>query len=382
MRSALALTQGDPSGIGPELALAAWERASRDPTIPAFFALCDPDHLARVAAALGRTVPIVTTTPSETPSVFPRALPVVPIRARVVGTAGQSSVDDAPATIESIERAVAFVMAGEAAAVVTNPIAKHVLTATGFLYPGHTEFLAALAVGWSRTPPLQGRIPPLQEEGGRRPGRVDFHAPTPTPTLPLSGEWSRTRAVMMLWCEDLAVVPVTIHVPLASVPRLLTRDLIIETAGIVAADLRSRFGIAAPRLVVSGLNPHAGENGTMGREEIDTIAPAVADLRAAGIDIRGPLPADTLFHAAARRTYDAALCMTHDQALIPIKTLAFDSAVNVTLGLPFVRTSPDHGTAFDIAGKGVADPSSLIAALRLARRLADHTASGAAAHDR
>lgn len=227
-------------------------------------------------------------------------------------------------------RAVAAVRAGDAGAVVTNPIAKHVLTAAGFSHPGHTEFLATLAA----------------TDAGRPP-----------------------RAVMMLWSDDLAVVPVTIHVAHRRVPDLLTRDLIVETGRIVASDLQVRFGIASPRLSFSGLNPHAGENGTMGREELETIAPAVADLVAEGIDARGPRPADTMFHAAARKTYDAALCMTHDQALIPIKTLAFDTAVNVTLGLPFVRTSPDHGTAFDIAGMGVANPSSLVAALRLAKRL-------------
>ncbi len=325
----LALTQGDPSGIGPELALRAWEQAQRDATIPLFFLIADPDHLQRVAMSLGLRVPIRASSPREARETFGGALPVVPLAARVIGEPGHPDTKDAPATIESIERAVETVRAGEASALVTNPIAKHVLTATGFAFPGHTEFLGALSA-----------------ENGIAP-----------------------RAVMMLWCDDLAVVPVTIHVPLATVPTSLTRELIVETATIVAYDLTQRFGLAAPRLVVSGLNPHAGENGTMGREEIDTIAPAVADLVTSGIDVRGPLPADTLFHAAARATYDAALCMTHDQALIPIKTLAFDSAVNVTLGLPFVRTSPDHGTAFDIAGKGLANPSSLIAALRLAARL-------------
>ena len=175
---------------------------------------------------------------------------------------------------------------------------------------------------------------------------------------------------MMLWCEDLAVVPVTIHEPLRRVPELLSTTLIVETARIVAGELRSRFGIEAPRLAISGLNPHAGENGTMGGEDQAVIVPAIEALRAEGIDARGPYPADTMFHAAARATYDVALCMYHDQALIPVKTLAFDCAVNVTLGLPFVRTSPDHGTAFDIAGTGRADPSSLIEALKLAARLA------------
>jgi 4-hydroxythreonine-4-phosphate dehydrogenase len=174
---------------------------------------------------------------------------------------------------------------------------------------------------------------------------------------------------MMLWSEDLAVVPVTVHIPLARVPKALTRDLVVATGRIVARDLRERFGLAAPRLALAGLNPHAGENGTMGLEDRDVIAPAVADLRREGIAADGPYPADTLFHARARRRYDAVLAMYHDQALIPIKTIAFDAAVNVTLGLPFVRTSPDHGTAFDIAGQGVARPDSLIAALRLAHRL-------------
>lgn len=327
----LALTQGDPSGIGPELALSAWDAARRDPTIPRFFLLADPVHLTRVADALGRRVPIAITDPAGTAAAFANALPVVPLAARVIGRPAYPDGADAPATVESIERAVGYVLDGHAAALVTNPIAKHVLTATGFAHPGHTEFLAALAA----------------RDGGT------------------------SRAVMMLWSPELAVVPVTIHVPLAQTPTLLTRALIVETGKIVAHDLITRFGIAAPRFVLSGLNPHAGESGTIGHEEIDTIAPAIADLVALGIDARGPLPADTLFYAAARTTYDAALCMTHDQALIPIKTLAFDTAVNVTLGLPFVRTSPDHGTAFDIAGKGLANPSSLIAALKLARRLAD-----------
>jgi 4-hydroxythreonine-4-phosphate dehydrogenase len=178
--------------------------------------------------------------------------------------------------------------------------------------------------------------------------------------------------VMMLWCPDLAVVPVTIHVPLRAVPGLLTADLIVETGRIVAHDLTQRFGLAAPRLAIAGLNPHAGEDGLIGDEEIRVIRPAIERLADLGLDVRGPLPADTLFHAAARRGYDAALCMYHDQAMVAIKTIAFDEAVNVTLGLPFVRTSPDHGTAFDIAGTGRANPESLIASLKLAARLAAH----------
>jgi 4-hydroxythreonine-4-phosphate dehydrogenase len=175
---------------------------------------------------------------------------------------------------------------------------------------------------------------------------------------------------MMIWSETLAVVPVTIHIPLRDVPGALTADLIVETGRIVARDLSARFGIASPRLALAGLNPHAGESGSLGSEDRDIVEPAIARLRAEGIDARGPYPADTMFHDRAREGYDVALAMYHDQALIPIKTLAFDDGVNVTLGLPFVRTSPDHGTAFDIAGKGVARPDSLIAALKLASRLA------------
>ena len=327
----LALTQGDPSGIGPEIAIAAWEAARADTTLPRFILLADPDLMRSRARMLGKDVRIAECDVASAHAAFAQALPVLPLRSRAGGARGKPDASDAPSTIEAIERAVRLAFDGSVSAVVTNPIAKEVLYRAGFSHPGHTEFLGELA--------------------RRHTGR-------------------ETRAVMMLWAEELAVVPVTIHVALADVPRLVTRELIVETAKIVAADMRARFDVATPRLAISGLNPHAGENGAMGREEIDTIAPAIAELVAAGIDARGPYPADTLFHESAREKYDAALCMTHDQALIPIKTLAFDRAVNVTLGLPFVRTSPDHGTAFDIAGKGVASPASLIEALRLAARLA------------
>jgi 4-hydroxythreonine-4-phosphate dehydrogenase len=222
-------------------------------------------------------------------------------------------------------------MAGTAAAVVTNPVAKNVLYSWGFAEPGHTEFLATL----------------VHEATGKL-----------------------LRPVMMLWSPELAVVPVTIHLPLKEIFARLSIELVVETGRIVARDLAARFGLAHPRLAIAGLNPHAGEEGTLGDEDRAIVAPAVAQLIADGIDARGPLPADSMFHQQARASYDVALCMYHDQALIPIKTLAFDHAVNVTLGLPFVRTSPDHGTAFDIAGTGRADPASLIAALRLAARLA------------
>ena len=325
----LALTQGDPSGIGPELTLKAWI-ARRARALPPFFVLADPAQLARTAAALGLEIALREVAPQEASAVFDTALPVVAHGFSVCGAPGAADPADAAATIRSIERAVELVVGGEARALVTNPIAKNVLYAAGFAHPGHTEFLAALAE--------------------RRFGRS-------------------FRPVMMLYAEELAVVPATIHVALAEVPRLLTRALLVETGEIVAADLASRFGLASPRLAFAGLNPHAGESGAMGREEIDIIAPAVADLRARGIDASGPHPADTMFHAAARARYDVAICPTHDQALIPIKTLAFDRGVNVTLGLPFVRTSPDHGTAFDIAGKGVAEATSLIEAIRLADRM-------------
>ncbi|OHV13977.1 4-hydroxythreonine-4-phosphate dehydrogenase PdxA [Methylorubrum extorquens] len=332
----LALTLGDPSGIGPEIALAAWQlRGERG--VPPFQLIGDPEFLEATAYRLGLSVPVAEVEPDDACEVFPRALPVLPLPsgAKVIATPGAPDSANAGAIVESITAAVDLVRSGAASAVVTNPIAKFVLTRVGFAHPGHTEFLAALAA-------REGREPPLP--------------------------------VMMIWSDALAVVPVTIHVALRRVPDLLTQDLVERTARIVHADLRARFGLEHPRLVLSGLNPHAGESGTMGTEDRDVLAPAVAVLRSEGIDIRGPLPADTLFHERARATYDVALTPTHDQALIPVKTLAFDEGVNVTLGLPFVRTSPDHGTAFDIAGKGIAKPDSLIAALRLAHRLAHRPA--------
>lgn len=333
----LALTLGDPSGIGPEIALAAW-RLRGERGVPPFQLVGDPEFLEATAYRLGLSVPVAEVEPDDACEVFARALPVLPLPsgAKVIATPGAPDSANAGAIVESITAAVDLVRSGAASAVVTNPIAKFVLTRVGFAHPGHTEFLAALAA-------KEGREPPLP--------------------------------VMMLWSDTLAVVPVTIHVALRRVPDLLTQDLVERTARIVHADLRARFGLEQPRLVLSGLNPHAGESGTMGTEDRDVLAPAVAVLRSEGIDIRGPLPADTLFHERARATYDVALTPTHDQALIPIKTLAFDEGVNVTLGLPFVRTSPDHGTAFDIAGQGVAKPDSLIAALRLAQRLAQRPAN-------
>lgn len=324
----LALTQGDPAGIGPELALLAWQRRQAL-DLPIFACIADIDHLARLSQRLGLNVPLVACDWDEVGSHFPGALPVIPLDEAVATEPGRPDPATAAGTIASISRAVTAVRQGKAGAVVTNPIAKSVLYAAGFAHPGHTEYLAYLAA-----------------DGG-------------TPPLP----------VMMLWCAELAVVPVTIHVPLRSVPDLLTTELIVETGAIVARALTRSFGIAAPRLALSGLNPHAGESGALGQEDADVVAPAVEALRALGIDASGPYPADTMFHARARSGYDAALAMYHDQALIPIKTIAFDEGVNVTLGLPFIRTSPDHGTAFDIAGKGIARPDSLIAALKLAARM-------------
>jgi 4-hydroxythreonine-4-phosphate dehydrogenase len=326
----LALTLGEPAGIGPDLALAVWRRRS-ELDVPPFYLVADPDFLKLRAEHLRLDVPIATVTPRTAAATFGSALPVVAIDVPVTAAPGRPDRSSAPAAVASIRRATADVMAGSAAAIVTNPVAKNVLYNWGFAEPGHTEFLATL----------------VHEATGK--------------TL---------RPVMMLWSPELAVVPVTIHLPLKDIFKQLSVELVVETGRIVARDLTKRFGLPHPRLAIAGLNPHAGEEGTLGEEDGAIVAPAVARLIADGIAARGPLPADSLFHAQARTTYDVALCMYHDQALIPIKTLAFDHAVNVTLGLPFVRTSPDHGTAFDIAGTGRADPTSLVAALRLAARLA------------
>jgi 4-hydroxythreonine-4-phosphate dehydrogenase len=324
----LAMTMGDPAGIGPELALMAWRERRRGDA--PFYLLAAPAHLSAVARRTGIDAPIIETDPGGAAAAIDRGLPVVPLEQPVDAEPGRPDARNAGATIESIARAVSAVRSGEARAVVTNPIAKAVLYGAGFRFPGHTEYLGDLAKAWDES----------------------------------------AFPVMMIWSKMLAVVPVTIHIPLSEAPKALSVDLILKTGRVVDRDLRARFGLERPRLAFAGLNPHAGEGGAMGREEITIIAPAIEALRAEGIDAVGPLPADTMFHAKARARYDVALTMYHDQGLIPAKTLAFDDGVNVTLGLPFVRTSPDHGTAFDIAGKGVANPASLIAALRLADRLA------------
>jgi 4-hydroxythreonine-4-phosphate dehydrogenase len=329
MAKPLALTSGEPAGVGPDITLEAWLRR-KELKLPPFYLLGDRDYLEHRAKILGLDVKLADVRAEEALETFANALPVVATGHAATARPGQPDDSSADAALASIRQAVGDVGSGRASAVVTNPIAKSVLYRAGFRHPGHTEFLAELAAAGGRTP----------------------------------------QPVMMLWSPALVVVPVTIHLSLREAMAQLSRDLIVTTARIVVADLKARLGLARPRLAVSGLNPHAGEDGSLGNEELTIVAPAIEILRSDGFEVRGPLPADTMFHGAARKTYDCAICMYHDQALIPVKTLAFEEAVNVTLGLPFIRTSPDHGTAFDIAGTGKANPSSLIAALRLAARMA------------
>ncbi len=315
---------GDPAGIGGEITLKAWQAMRH--TGPAFTTLDDPKRLA----AIDPDIPLrVVSDLDEGQAAFPYAVPVLPCPLAAPALPGQPCALNAPAVIASIERAVGLAMNGAAQGVVTNPIAKSVLYNAGFAHPGHTEFLGMLT----------GCLHPI----------------------------------MMLANTALRVVPVTVHVGLRAAIEALTTDAIVTAARVTAAALQSRFGIAQPRLAVAGLNPHAGEAGAMGDEEARIIQPAIDQLRADGIRITGPYPPDTMFTPGARAGYDAAICMYHDQALIPLKTIDMASGVNITLGLPIVRTSPDHGTAFDIAGRGVADPASLIAALRMAAALARRT---------
>lgn len=331
MSPALALTMGEPAGIGGELTLLAWLESQRA-SVPPFFVIDDVDRLSRLARDLAWEIDVREIEAPELASeVFPHALPVWPLTLDAEVRSGQPTAKTAASVIASIEHAVGAVKTARARAVVTNPIQKSALTEGGFAHPGHTEYLAAL----DRAP---------------------------------------AAPVMMLACDQLRVVPVTIHVPLREVPGLLTQAAIVHSALITAEALRRDFGIAAPRIAVSGLNPHAGEAGLLGREDDEIIRPAIDELVDHGYDVKGPYPADTLFHEGARRTYDAAVCMYHDQALIPLKTLDYHNGVNVTLGLSFIRTSPDHGTALDIAGTGTADPRSLLAALRMAAQMAEHQA--------
>ncbi len=333
---ALALTLGEPAGIGPEITFEAW-RGREALALPPFALIAPPALVTALRDSLAPDVPVEAVGDlRQANDIFSRALPVFEAGLGYDGPAvthGQPDEATAALVLRSIGAAVELAKSGAATAVVTNPIAKSVLYAAGFKHPGHTELLAELTGA--------------------------------------SG-----RQVMMLAIEGLRVVPLTIHVPLKDVAAALSEDLIVETATTVLAALEADFGIDKPRLAVAGLNPHAGEGGAMGKEETEIIAPAVARLRTAGHDVTGPAPADSLFHARARARTDAVLCMYHDQALIPLKTLDFDRGVNITLGLPIVRTSPDHGTAFDIAGQGVASPASLIAALQMAARIAGQRARG------
>jgi 4-hydroxythreonine-4-phosphate dehydrogenase len=318
-----AISLGDPAGIGPEIVAKAW--AVRDVRgLSPFFAVGDA---ASLRAVWKGPVEIVGT-PAEAAAVFPRALPCLQVSDAGAVTPGAPSVEGAQTAFQALEVAVGLARSGSAGGIVTAPVGKEQLYGVGFTHPGQTEFVA--------------------ERCG-----VSAH-----------------NAVMMLAGPSLKVVPVTIHIPLAQVSSVLSVDLIRARASTTARGLQKNFGIARPRLAVAGLNPHAGEGGALGREEIEIIRPAVESLRDDGIDIVGPLAADGMFHARARETYDAALCMYHDQALIPIKTLNFDDGVNITLGLPIVRTSPDHGTAFGIAGTDSANPGAMIAAIRMAAETA------------
>jgi len=319
---ALALTLGEPAGIGPEITAAAWQalRGQRD---CAFFLIGDAELLrARNPALPVREI----ASASLAASVFADALPVLPHRLAAPSLPGKLEAANAPSVITSIDKGVELVLAGEASGLVTNPIQKETLYQAGFRHQGHTDYLAHLA----------------QHAG------------------------HKAEPVMMLVAPGLRTVPVTVHIALKAVPGALSADLIIRQAVATAEGLSRWFDIARPRIGITGLNPHAGENGTMGDEEITIIAPAIAELRARGLDVVGPLSADTLFHEEARAGFDVILCMYHDQALIPVKTIGFHEGVNCTLGLPFIRTSPDHGTALSLAGTGSANPLSLISAIRMA----------------
>ena len=328
MTGVLAVTMGEPAGIGPDLLLALYAQR-RERHLPAFAVFGHAGFLAARARRLGFDIAIQETDSAGAEAVYANRLPVIPIEGNVADRPGEPEAEAAPVVIAAIARAVEATLAGDCRAVVTAPIHKGALYHAGFRHPGHTEFLAELSA-----------------MGG-------------PPKLP----------VMMLAHGDLRTVPLTIHVPLAQVPGLVSHELIVATLRVMAHDLRARFGIGVPRIAVAGLNPHAGEGGSIGREDIDIVAPAIAAAQAEGIDAIGPLPADTLFHPPHWRHYDAVLAMYHDQALIPIKTVAFDEGVNVTLGLPIVRTSPDHGTAFDLAGTGRASPASFAAAIAMAHRM-------------
>ena len=325
----LALSLGDPAGIGPEITVKAW-RALREKG-PAFMVIGDAQALGSTP---GAPAPIrAVTGPLEAAHTFAEAIPVLDIPLSTPVVAGQPNPANGASVIRWIETGAGLALSGDVSGLVTAPIAKAPLYAAGFRFPGHTEFLADLSAA--------------EQQGGPR------------------------GPVMMLIAGDLRVALVTIHTPLAAVPAQITVEKVVNTALVTYRALKQDFGIESPRMVLCGLNPHAGESGEIGREEIDVLQPAVRALADLGVALRGPLPADSLFHAEARAGYDAAICLYHDQALIPVKMLDFWGGVNVTLGLPIVRTSPDHGTGFDIAGRGLARPDSMIAAIRLAAQIAD-----------
>ncbi len=323
------MTMGEPAGVGPEITVKAWCARTATGQLPWIY-LGDPDLLRTASSTLGEDIQVCEIEDAaDATDTWHVAIPVLKVETSEAVKPGAPTKTNAAATVSAIDLAVDLARSGEVSGIVTNPIQKSVLYEAGFAFPGHTEYLAHL-----------------------------------------SG--ATTGAVMMLVAGSLRTVPVTIHIPLSEVFEALSTGLIVATVTTVARDLSSRFAVERPRIAVSGLNPHAGESGALGCEETEIIAPAIAHLREAGIDAFGPLPADTMFHAAARKNYDAAVCMYHDQALIPVKTVGFDTGVNCTLGLPFIRTSPDHGTALDIAGTGKAHADSLIASIKLAQELASN----------
>ncbi len=333
MPAPLAVSLGDPAGVGPELICQAWMRREAE-RLPPFLVAGGAGVLHEAAARRGVTLPVERIgNPFDAAQAFARALPVLPAAADAAYAPGQPGEAGSRLALASLELATTLAVGGHASAVITGPISKAELAAVGFAFPGQTEYVA--------------------DASG-------------TPV---------NDAVMMLAGPQLRTVPLTVHCALAEVPHLVSAELILRKVRVVAAALKADFGIAAPRIAICGLNPHAGEKGRMGREEIEIIAPAIEALRAEGIDATGPHPADTLFAPHKRDSYDVAVAMYHDQALVPLKTLDFDQGVNVTLGLPIVRTSPDHGTAFDIAGQGIASPGAMIAAIRMAGEMAARRAS-------
>ncbi len=324
----LALTCGEPAGIGPEITAAAWLQA-RKIDLPPFFLISTLDTL-RGRGVIAPVQEIAA--PEEAADVFEAAVPVLKISEPLAVEPGRPTAGTAELVVRSIETAASLVREGKASGVVTNPMQKAVLAEAGFAFPGHTEFLAHLT----------------------------------------SGRDEHLHPVMMLANDKLRAVPLTIHIPLSEVPGAVTADLLKRTCGVIDTDMRTRFGIRRPHIAVAGLNPHAGEGGLIGTEDRDILAPAIRELAAGGLNITGPYPADAMFRDTARDDFDVAVCMYHDQALLPVKTLGFHDSVNVTLGLPIIRTSPDHGTALDLAGTDQAKPDSLIAALKMAARMAAH----------